>query len=332
MLDPVPAQPIHDGTPAFGTYAGRCPDTDLALAERGVSRLRRFRSEKAWQWFAAFDNSLAVGGAIVDAGFFGTAFCWVVDRETGRLVADEDVILPPGLCRVSEHPTEGRIARVGVPSVGPRLQFVRAGDTVTVEGEFGGVDIALELTVEDERAISAICPVAGRSRGVNVTQKEPGVDVVGTVRVAGDRAGEAASRPDRTRSIDGVGFLDYSHGLLGRETRWDWAFGWGTASDGTPVGFNLVDRFNDGRENVVWVDGRPERVGAATLETGEEWRVRTDCGTVDATLAVEARREQHVDVGLVRSSYDQPLGRWSGTVAGHEFEGVGVAEEHATRW
>jgi hypothetical protein len=73
-------------------------------------------------------------------------------------------------------------------------------------------------------------------------------------------------------------------------------------------------------------------VGAASLASGERWRVETACGTVDATLAVEGRRQQDIDAGLVESRYDQPLGPWTGTVAGHDIAGVGVAEQHHTRW
>lgn len=345
MLDPVPPEPIQGGTPAFGTYAGRCADTNLRLGKRRVSLLGRVHSEKRWQWFAAFDDHIAVGGAIVDAGLFGTAFLWVFDRTAGALLVDADVVLPSVLTTVSRKPTEGLIASVAVPRY--RLKMSRTGSTMTVAGRFGGTAVDLDLAVDDDVATTAICPVPERDGGVNVTQKEPGVAVTGSVDTArgdGDATtdwtgdGDAANGGEATRSeppfdIDGVGFVDYSHGLLGRETAWDWAFGHTTAPDGTAVGFNLVDRFNEGYENVVWVDGEAEAVGAARLDSnGDEWHVRTECGTVDAALTVEGRRSQDIDIGIVRSQYDQPLGRWSGTVAGYEATGVGVAEEHRTRW
>ena len=323
-LEPVPETPARP-PPAIGTYAGRCGDTRLGLAGR-VSALRQYISEKRWQWFAAFDDDLAVGGAVVDGGFFGTAFLWVFDRAAGELLVDEDVVVPSPLVSVTTHPTAGHVASVALP--GYRLSMARTGATLAVEGHAGGATVDLALDADDRRAITAVCPVAGRVDGVNLTQKEPGVSVSG--RVSGADVSSREVVPERT--FDGVGFLDYSHGLLARDTRWDWAFASAQAADGTPVAFNLVDQFNDGRENVVWVDGEPQAVGAATLETGEEWRVTTACGTVDATLAVEGRRQQEIDIGLVRSSYDQPLGRWTGTVAGHDIAGVGVAEQHHTRW
>lgn len=325
VLNQVPGSPIIDGRPAFGTYAGRCGDTDLELRDRGVSRIRRAISEKRWQWFSAFDDHLAVGGAIVDAGVFGTAFLWVFDRERGELLVDGDIVVPTQLLWVSPHPTAGQIARIDLPRY--RLEMNWVGEQLTIEASFAGASLSLAMQADDNRAITAICPVPERTDGVNVTQKEPSVPVSGAVSV------EDGNRSISEREFDGVGFLDYSHGLLGRTTRWDWAFATCEAEDGTPVWFNLVDRFNEGYENVVWVDGEPRAVGKATLTAGEKsWHVSTDCGTVDATLAVEGARSQDIDVGLIRSSYHQPLGYWSGTVAGHEITGVGVAEEHLTRW
>lgn len=322
MLDPVPTTQLDVVKPPFGTYRGRSGSTELGLSERGVSRIRQAISEKRWQWFAAFDANVAVGGAIVDAGFFGTAFLWVFDRQSGELVVDEDVVVPAPLLSVTTHPTVGTIARIDVP--GRCLEMERTRDTFTVDSQFGGADLSLAFSPNDDQAITAICPVPDRHRGVNVTQKEPHVEVTGTVSIGDVAPG---------RSLDGYGFLDYSHGLLGRVTRWDWAFGAGPTRDGPPVAFNLVDHFNAGLENVVWVDGEPRSVAEATIEGDDtHWAARTACGTVDVTLAVEGSRRKDIDIGLIRSMYDQPLGRWTGTVAGYDIDGIGVAEEHLTRW
>lgn len=323
-MQSVPDSPVCNTTPRFGTYLGRCGDTNLKLRERGVSRFRQYVSEKRWQWISAFDDALAVGVAIVDAGFFGMAFCWVFDRASSTLRFEDDVVLPPPLLSVTTHPTVGTVATVDVPRY--RLRMERTREQLLVSGTFGGADISLAFEPDDDTAITAICPVSERDGGVNVTQKEPGVPVTGRVRLA----------DGSHHTPDGVGFLDYSHGLLGRTTRWDWAFASGETADGTPVAFNLVSHFNDGLENVVWLDGEPYPVGRATIRQPERqdghWHVSTDCGTVGATLTVEGARSQHVDAGLVKSSYHQPLGRFRGTVGAHEFEGVGVAEEHLTKW
>lgn len=321
MLDPTPDLPIVDGTPAFGTYVGRCADVDLRLRERSVSRFRRYLSEKRWHWFSAVDGTVFVGGAIVDAGFFATAFLWVFDRHSGELLFDEDVVVPSSLVSVTTHPTVGVLARIGVP--GYRLSLTRTDTQLQISGSFGGADIDLTMDTNDERAITAICPVEDREHGVNVTQKEVGLPATGVVTL------------DHEYALDGTGLIDYTHGLLARETHWNWAIGSGTTADDTAIGFNLVGEFNDGLENVVWVDGEPRAVGTALFrdtDSTDSWQVETACETVDLTLTIEGNRSQDLNLGVVRSEYHQPLGRWEGTVADYEISGLGVAEEHLSRW
>lgn len=312
---------MQNGEPAFGTYVGRCAETDFSGRTLGLARLRNRFEDMRWQWFTAIDDRYALGGAIVDAGLFGTAFLWVFDRDAGRMVCDEDIILPGPVVYVTTEPTRETLARVGVPRY--HFDMTREADTVTVTAAFGGVDLSIDLSVDDGSAITAICPVEGRSRGFNLTQKETHVEASGHLDVAGT---------SHTLADDATAFLDYSRGLTARETRWDWALASGTDESGTSLAFNLVDQFNDGLENVVWVDGAPEAVGKATLETDDEgqWSVSTDCGTVDATLEIAGRRQRDIEAGILQSSYNQPLGRWKGTVDGHDFEGVGVAEVHST--
>lgn len=315
----APSAPVAADGPAFGTYAGRFADTDLRLGEGDVGLLRRALSETRWQWFAAFDDALAVGGAVVDTGLLGTAFLWVADRQSGELLMDDDVLLPSPLVTVSTAPANGVVARVDLPR--RRLRITRTGEAVAVDANFAGADVALAANAAAREAVSAVCPVPDRDAGVNVTQKETCVPFEGHVAV------------DGSHRVDGAGMLDYSHGLLARETAWRWAIGSCTTADGVGVGFNLVTGFNDGLENAVWVDGEARAVGEATIEDdGDEWRATSDCGTVDVTLAVEGRCEEDVDVGLLASRYSQPFGTWSGTVAGRDVEGIGVAERHLARW
>lgn len=322
MLDTVPPGPIGSDGPAFGTYVGQCADTDLQLGERGVSRLRGALSEKRWHWFCGFDDKLALGGAIVDAGLFGTAFLWVFDRRTGELLDDRDVVVPAPLLSVSSKPGGGDLARIDIPR--RRLRLTRDGDRLRVTGEFGATSLAVTFS-GFSRPMTAICPVDGRAGGVNVTQKETSGTVNGFVEL------------DDKYHIDGTGMADYSHGLLGRVTAWHWAIGNCTDDEGREIGFNLVGGFNDGLENVIWIDGEPQAVGAAQFDPGEsgtddEWAVRSTCGTVDLTLAVEGVRTQAQNFGVVSSEYRQPLGRWSGTIADRAVRGVGVAEFHRSKW
>lgn len=346
MLDPAPSSPVVRGRPAFGTYVGTCERTELELGSRGVSRLGRLLGEKGWQWFAVADSSLAVGGAIVDAGVFATAFCWLVDRASGRLVADESRLLPGLAVSLAGTPTRGQIARVRSLRSNEPLTVDRVDDAVAVTGRLGSLELDCRIHAEPERAITAVCPVAGgHPAAVNVTQKEVSLSASGTVSIDGRRH----------ELTEAVGLLDHTHGLLARETNWRWAMGVGEV-DGNLVGFNLVSGFNDDLENVRWFGderralGRvthdyPADPGSATVTAGgtstdtadgtsaDEWRVRSDDGTTDLRLDVAAERAERTDVGLIASSYRQPVGTWSGRLDGRAIDDcVGVAEIHHARW
>lgn len=318
-LEPAPSKPIVDGEPVFGTYRGVLETTSLESHERGVGRLRMLLSEKHWQWFAAADDSIAVGGAVVDAGLAGTVFCWVADRQTGELL-DVSRLRPSFAFTLSKTPTSGLVAQYRFG--GERLAVTRDGASLSIRGELGEIAFDLEFEAPLEAAVTAVCPVPeGPPGAVNVTQKELAVAVSGAIVANGNR-----------HDLEGVGLLDHSHGLLARETYWRWAMGVGRGDE--PVGFTLVSGFNDGLENVVWIDGEPRAVGPARVEPPAgrgPWRATAE--EVDVSLEAEAERRAGRDLGVVASQYRQPLGTWSGGIGGRDLEDVfGVAEVHRARW
>ena len=327
-METAPKTPLtEDGTGRFGTYRGVCETTALDALTSSQPRLKRFLREKRWQWFGFYDKQVAVGGALVDAGLANSVFLWVYDRRTKRMLADESSLLPPGFVKVGDEPGAGKVASVSAPN--RKLEFRRDGEQTTLEGSFCGIELELEFEVRDERAITAVCPVGDDGDGVNVTQKETGLSVTGQVRVA-QRRFELAD--------DALGMLDYTHGLLERETTWRWAIANGRADDGTRVGFNVVADFNEGLENVIWVGDTIYDIGKASFDFDpkrpkEPWRVSTEDGLLDVTMDVEAVRKSDIDLGIAASSYLQPLGRWHGKVDGRLVHGIyGVAEDHRAKW
>lgn len=327
-LTGAPTSPLDgDGTPQVGTYAGACRTTDLSSLN--ISRLRRATQEKGWQWFCAADEEFAVGGAIVDAGLANTAFVWVIDREDNRLVVDDSRILPPLSVTRADDP--GSSPRVAASFVGVSLSMEQVDSDGTgglaVSGRFG--DLELDLTFESVGAgpVTAVCPVDGGDHpGVNVTQKETCLAANGTISFDGQTHTFA----------DADGLLDFSHGVLARETTWRWAIGTGRTRDGTPIGFNVVDGFNEGRENAVWIGTERRQLESASFEFDRErpidsWRV-TAGRRLNVELTPEAVRSEHLNLGVVVSKYAQPFGIWRGTVAGRDVELVGVAETHQAKW
>lgn len=309
----VPAD-LSDPHQHFGTYRGESVWTvPTGFFEK---RLR----EKKWQWFGLFNEAYAIGGAIVDAGYAGKSFVWLFDRKSKKLIMDETTTVPASLVRVANSPaSDGEVARLSVGKGRWRIQ--RQGKRWSIAGKMADLDF--DLVLEEELSpFTAVCP---NGKLFNITRKN--VSLTGRGRISSDKLGEIVIS-------DGLGFLDHSHGLMERVTQWKWAIGAGVQPDGGRIGFNLIQGFNNDLENVFWIDGKVLALPSVRFDCGSEaWRVFDDAGLVDIRLEREGERSEDLNLGLVSSKYSQPLGTWSGEIAGVEFEGlVGVGEDHLAKW
>jgi hypothetical protein len=147
------------------------------------------------------------------------------------------------------------------------------------------------------------------------TRKQGGIPMRGTV----------LGKP-----FEGHGFIDDTAGYHARRTAWRWSAGVGIAESGARVAWNLVDGVHDdpvASERTVWVDGTPHHVGPLPFADDLSGVGDLRCETV----AVRARRERML---LFASDYEQPFGRFSGSlpIAGNLREGWGVLERHDVRW
>lgn len=325
----APEQPHNErGEPRFGTYEGGLDSTrlDAVAAHAGLGALHQLRSEKRWQWFGAIGEEVAVGGALVKTGYAGQLFVWVFDRQTRQMVHDVSMTLPGPLVTVSNAPLRGKVAHF--EAAGQSFKVVRDVKGVRVDVRFRGIDLSLHYPPSHISPMTAICPVPGDR--TNITQKQAGLSVEGIVRAKGQTFS--------LRAPDALGFLDYSHGLLAYETDWLWAIGAGKTEDGKQLSFNLCDKFNEGLENVVWLDGRIFHVGSVSFvfnpnQPKTPWMVKSLDETLELTLHVEGIRAEDVNLGLVQSRYVQPIGQWRGHIGGETLvDGVGVAEDHLARW
>jgi hypothetical protein len=327
QLERAPGLPHSaSGEALYGTYVGACESTDLNRLANGakLGRIGRLLGEKRWQWFGIFDEKFAVGGAIVRMGYASQVFVWVFDREARALIADHSLTLPALSTSVSDTPFAGVVAKINGP-VGT-LEICRARGAAILRGAFGPVKIFADMGItQNNPPITAICEVPGNR--TNITLKQAGLAASGWVEVRGKR---------HHFEPDALGFLDYTHGLMAHHTSWWWAIGAGVSASGKRLAFNLVDGFNQGRENVLWIDGEAVGVSSARFERGEgsrPWRVTTRDGLFDLEMHPEGARSEDVVIGPLCSIYTQPLGSWRGVIAGEEIEGcVGVAEEHVAKW
>ena len=199
---------------------------------------------------------------------------------------------------------DARVA--GVPQ---RWWAVALPDGTLVEGS-RGVELSagralvrdvLDLELEAPDGVEVVSP---HGRSYIWTSKHAPVRVRGRVSARG-----------QTFELDGDdGFFDASAGYHARHTAWRWSAGVGRADDGRRVAWNLVD-------------GEPHEVPPQEFAQ--------DLGSVGGLRFREwSARESSMNLLLMRNSYRQPFGEFSGELpCGLRLaEGYGVMEEHDVRW
>jgi uncharacterized protein DUF2804 len=201
-------------------------------------------------------------------------------------------------------------------SVRPGSREVRM-DGPALEIEARGLRASLRLG--ECGAIESICPSGS---GWGWTRKRAGVPIEGSVEAAGQRW-----------EIAGLGVDDESAGYHRRRTSWHWSAGVGTATDGRPVAWNLVEGINDPvelSERAIWIDGAPSEPapvrfdGMSGIDLADGHRL---------AFAAESERARNENFLLVRSRYRHQFGTFAGALGGVELaSGLGVMEQHDAVW
>ncbi|HET9754437.1 MAG TPA: DUF2804 family protein, partial [Myxococcales bacterium] len=230
QLPAAPERLLDDaGVPRFGLYAGAIADAGLAALKDAPGLVQRRLMEKKWQYLFVATPEMMLALAVIDCGYLASGICAVFDRGGRRLLVDDNPVLPPLCARVGDEPAEAS-ARLFGPRIEARVQRTPRGISVKAKWLHAQVD----LTLDPGRAPLPVSAVAGAGAPgrFDFTQKTVLVPAEGEVRAANVRfpvQGQLAG-------------LDYTHGLLARDTAWRWAFGCGR-SGLRQVGFNLSEGF-----------------------------------------------------------------------------------------
>jgi hypothetical protein len=176
--------------------------------------------------------------------------------------------------------------------------------------------VTLDLMLEENAGIETVCP-SGRSYGW--TRKQGGIRARGTIELEGVR-----------HTVDARAVIDDTAAYYERHTCWRWSAGVGRSRAGQDLAWNLVSGVNDppsASERTIWVDGEPAEAPPSSFAD--------DLSRVDGLhFSAEAVRERRENRLLLRSSYRQPFGTFSGTLPGgiELAHGYGVMEDHDVRW
>jgi uncharacterized protein DUF2804 len=286
---------------------------DLPLPPDRMPQRRGGRSLKRWRYLGVYCDELLLCAARVQVGLLGQTFWAIWDREQGQMWERTRLRLPVARGEVwTETPDH---------EAGPVDYAPDEGSLVRIEASLPDGEVRAFLRSGAGRWVESVCP--NGEGEYTWTRKRADVPVECNVR-AGQRRWKVEAR----------GMEDESAGYHPRHTVWSWSAGVGRTADGRSVGWNLVSGINDPpqhSERAVWVDGEPHEPGPVEFE-GLEAIAFDDGSRLEFQGECERRKQQNLL--LVRYSYRQPFGSFSGTLPGGiELEqGLGVMEHHDARW
>jgi hypothetical protein len=309
------------GFPRFGTYRGGMQEVNLRQLKGPyeVPLPLRPLKHKKWQYAQVCTPEVIATFTIAHLGYTASAFATVVDLAERRAVYDAGWVGLPGLTSVGDRPGEGAAASFRLPGVSWSCGRAPGQERYHIALKTRGVPLMREafewrgevLAEGGPPPLTVVSPVPGGV--VNVTQKSCGWLASGQLRVG-----------KRRYELDGgVAGLDYTQGYLARKTSWRWAMANGRMPDGTAVGFNLVEGFNDNdpaaNENALWLGARVFPLDRAKFAFNEndpldEWRLSTADGAVALTFRAHGVHREQRDYRLVRSRFCQPIGLFQGTI------------------
>lgn len=306
----------------FGVYEDLITNVDTGIWDKqGLVAKKRRTERKAWIFTGVFSPELICGFAIVDAGMVATAFSYFYSLKDG--IFEEDKVTIPMGFHQEFNPNLDSEWKLGNYSIKTEkgkmyLQYV---------GKY-----KMYLEVENNANGASIVAPSKEKRPFNFTYKNICVPVKVQINNGGvstyATSGKYAS-------------IDFTKGFPPRETIWNWLSFIGKTETGKIVGVNLVDRFNENMENILWVDGQKTLLSNAKFTMQEpldktDWLIETTDGVLNCHLSPRGARYENLNALIMKSKFTQPFGTLDGTVLidGKEekFTAFGVSEDQHAIW
>jgi len=339
----TPDKAVENGQVQFGRFARPFRELNLLDAQCDIPRvsgLRRFRL-KEWEHWAVVHPDWYLSVAIVDVGFLVTSWLHMFDRRN-RKAFEHVRKLPPWTFRAPanlwDHSGEVKTRgyRVSVHNHLER-QLHRLQIEVSGQRSLPAVSGTL-LFNEDPARTQPLVVMLPLGPNRPMFSHKSACPASGVLEIGGEKVEFTPGRD--------VGLLDYHKAYYPRNTFWRWATFATIDATGNLLGVNLThnvikddEQFN---ENCIWHGNSISLLGAARFDVPKDpmqpWKIRTTDGAVNLQLTPQGLRKERVNLGLVRTAYDQPYGLYSGTLedsAGkrHEVkEAFGLAEDHVAIW
>lgn len=323
------AAPTRMSAPAWGLYRGAIAEGP-ATPSIALAAMRR----KRWIYAGVYDPRLVLGVAVVDIGIAANAFVYLGALE-GRAPHAWKSVAAPWTAVVGRRSARWNAGSDAITVTLPDgLAPGRVRGAVGVGLDVARFDLTLARTGPDSSEVTCVAPAGDDANGRwNLTVKDNTLAATGTIEWASERY-----------EVTAPAIVDVTDAYAPRHTVWRWASFAGTDAEGRRVGVNLCELHNDSdraRENVLWVDGAPHPIGAVrfTFDPSEPgtspWRISGE--GIDLRFVPSGMREGREDMGIIKSRFVQPYGRFDGVIRVGDvtvrIERVtGVVEDHDALW
>lgn len=328
--------------PSFGTYLKRVENFNLkqwANLPKSHLSLKQFR-EKRWCYFGIINPELILGSAIVHLGYVTSAFTFVYERKSQKLIENNFIAPPFGQIYFDRHPDFGQCGfKSGSALIDMKHDCIH-----------GSRSLAIDVAQKPHKKIKANITIAEdlSSRPLQLlTPMENGKRVF-TQKIAGLKAEGSIETQDKTYTLnpeETFAIFDWTDGYHNRETTWNWASAGGISECGKRIGINFssgvyTSGFN---ENAVWINDTPIQQTDITFKYDtknplDPWHITDSNGLVDLTFQPIDKRKAKDDFGIIASRFIQPFGNYSGFITDDEGNKIvlkdvgGVVEEHFALW
>ncbi|MHB8895399.1 MAG: DUF2804 domain-containing protein [Candidatus Geothermincolia bacterium] len=344
----TPARMIVDGQVAeYGQFCDpfrevNLLDVDLVIRGRKAPRIIRDFRLKEWEHFGVITDEYYFGMVIFDAKFMGTSFFYVYDRKTGEFFEHERTSIG-GPVRVARELWHGEcyFRHYGYSvEIENRLDSGMHRIRVEIAGKKNKPEINAEIyMLENLERLQPLVVVSPVSDNRPLYTHKAAAPVEGKI-VFGDK--EVRLHPEKD-----VGLMDVQKTYYPYRTFWNWATFAGHDESGSFIAMNACQNFIKDdevfNENCTWVDGEITLLGAVKFDFDRNdlmkpWKISAPGGGLDLTFTPEGRRVGKVNLGVVMSDFNQPFGKFTGTMAGPSGSLVqvdqpfGLCEWHLARF
>jgi hypothetical protein len=307
----------------FGVFDGLINNTSTQQWDQSNQLLspRRWH-RKSWIFVGAYHPSIYVGFAIVDAGFLAKAFCYVYFPSTGKLI-EHGIDRPFAFSKDFEanFNDSWKLGNYRINNSNEQLSFSYASKkfSLSIKGK------------NTKQGLSFICPSIGTKRPFHFTYKNQ--------LISFDIRCEINGKKLQFKTIPGS--IDFSKGYPPKHTQWNWTSFMGQLEDGTPLGINVVDGFNNNMENVVWLGTERILIGPVCYQYKQPlehslWKVDALDGNLSLSMQGIGNRKEHINLRFLKSKFVQVFGSIQGRIRYQgnwkKFSGQGVMEEHEAIW